>query len=70
MNGITFQYLIFLATQKCLSLQLMDVMTTYLYGLLDSDIYMKVPDGISISNANVEHSMYCAKLNKSLYGLK
>jgi hypothetical protein len=53
MNGITFQYLISLATKKRLSLQLMDVVTTYLYGSLDSDIYMKVPDGISVPNANV-----------------
>jgi hypothetical protein len=46
MNGITFRYLISLTIQKHLSLQLMDVMTAYLNGLLDSDIYMKVSDGI------------------------
>nr|ABA98007.1 retrotransposon protein, putative, Ty1-copia subclass [Oryza sativa Japonica Group] len=38
---------------------LMDVVTAYLYGSLDSDIYMKVPDGIDIPNQK-----------KSLYGLK
>jgi hypothetical protein len=43
MNGITFRYLISLAIQNHLSLQLMDVMTAYLYGSLDLDIYMKVP---------------------------
>jgi hypothetical protein len=48
----------------------MDVVTTYLYVSLDSDIYMKVPDGISIPNANVGRNMYCAKLDKSLYRLK
>jgi hypothetical protein len=53
MNGIIFQYLISLATKKHLSLQLMDVVTTYLYGSLDLDIYMKVPDGISVLNANI-----------------
>jgi hypothetical protein len=26
-------------------MQLMDVMVAYLYGLIDSDIYIKVPDG-------------------------
>jgi hypothetical protein len=70
MNGITFRYLISLATQKRMSLQLMDVVTTYLYESLDSDIYMKVPDRISVPNANVKRNMYCVKLNKSLYGLK
>jgi hypothetical protein len=70
MNGITFRYLISLATQKRLSLQLMDVVTVYLYGSLDLDIYMKVPDGISVPNINVGCNMYCVKLNKLLYGLK
>jgi hypothetical protein len=53
-----------------MSLQLMDVMTAYLYGSLDSDIYMKVLDGISISNEHVGRNIYCVKLNKSLYDLK
>jgi hypothetical protein len=70
MNGITFQYLISPTTQKCLSLQLMDVVTVYLYGSLDSDIYKKVSDRISVPNTNVGRNMYCVKLNKSLYGLK
>jgi hypothetical protein len=69
MNGITFRYLISLTTQKRLSLQLMHVMTAYLYGSLDLDIYMKVPDGISVPNVNVGRNMYCVKLNKSLYDL-
>jgi hypothetical protein len=70
MNGITFRYLISLATQKRLSLQLMDIVTTNLYESLDSGIYIKVHDGISIPNANVQCNMYCVKLNNSLYGLK
>jgi hypothetical protein len=48
----------------------MDVVTVYLYGSLDSDIYMKVSDGLSVPNANIGCNMYCVKLNKSLYGLK
>jgi hypothetical protein len=44
--------------------------TTYLYGSLDSDIYIKVPDGIFISNIHMNRNMYCVKLVKSLYGLK
>jgi hypothetical protein len=70
MNGITFRYLISLATQNRIYLQLMDVVTAYLYGSLDSDIYMIAHDGISVPNANVGCNMYCVKLNKSLYGLK
>jgi hypothetical protein len=70
MNGITFRYLIFLTIQNHLSLQLMDVVITYLYGSLNSDIYMKVPYGIPYSNINTNRNMYYVKLVKSLYGLK
>jgi hypothetical protein len=70
MNEITFQYLIYLTIQNYLSLQLMDVVVAYLYESLDSDIYMKVPDGISVLNLNTNCNMYYVKLAKSLYGLK
>ncbi len=70
MSGITFRYLISLVVQNRLFMQLMDVVTAYLYGSLDSDIYMKVPDGIDIPNQKVNRNMYCVKLQKSLYGLK
>jgi hypothetical protein len=70
MKIITFEYLISLAIQKHLSLQLMDVVTVYLYGSLDSDIYMKVPDEIFVPNMNSNHNMYCVKLIKSLHSLK
>jgi hypothetical protein len=39
----------------------MDVVTAYLYESLDLDIYMEVPDGISVLNANVGHNMYCVE---------
>jgi hypothetical protein len=48
----------------------MDVMTAYLYGSLDSDIYMKDLSGIFVSNMHANRNMYCVKLIKSLYGLK
>jgi hypothetical protein len=70
MTEITFGYLISQAIQKHLSLQLMDIMTAYLYGSLDSDIYMKVPGGIFVPNTNTNCNMYCVKLIKSLYDLK
>ena len=70
MSGITFRYLVSLVAQKGLSMHLMDVVTAYLYGSLDSDIYMKVPEGLDIPNKNHSRNMYCVKLQKSLYGLK
>ena len=44
MDVITFRYLISLVVSEKLNMQLMDVATTYLYGDLDTKIYMKVPD--------------------------
>ena len=43
MDAITFRYLIHLAVSERLEMHLMDVVTTYLYGSIDSDIYMKIP---------------------------
>jgi hypothetical protein len=40
----------------------MDVVTAYLYGSIDSDIYMKVSDGIHVPNTHGNHNMYCVKL--------
>jgi hypothetical protein len=70
MNGINFRYLISLAIKKHLSLELIDVVTAYLYGSLDSDIYMKVLDGIFVPNRCVNRNMYYVKLVKSMYDLK
>src|SRR5438128_8865140 len=70
MSEITFRYLISLVVKKGLSMHLMDVVTAYLYGSLDSDIYMKVLEGLEIPNKNHNRNMYCVKFQKSLYGLK
>jgi hypothetical protein len=70
MSGITFRYLISLAVQMNLYIQLMDVVTAYLYGSLDTDIYMKVCEGMKVPDPKADRKMYCVKLQKSLYGLK
>ena len=41
MDAITFQYLISLAVLEGLDMRLMDVVTSYLYGSLDANVYMK-----------------------------
>ena len=52
-------------------MKLMDVVTAYLYGSLDSDIYMKVPEGIPLPNQDRRNRhLYSVQLKKSLYGLK
>ena len=53
-------------------MNLMDVVTAYLYGSLDSDIYMKIPDGLKMPEAysSRPREIYSIKLQRSLYGLK
>ena len=67
-----FRYLISLAENMNLDMQLMDVLTTYLYGSLDAHIYMKIPNGFKILEIkeNENRNMYSVKLQRSLYGLK
>jgi hypothetical protein len=48
----------------------MDIVITYLYVSLDSDIYMKVSNGISVPSEHANHNMYCVNIDKSLYDLK
>lgn len=45
----------------------MDVSTAFLNGLLEEDIYMKIPDGLRVAHG--QDGMVC-KLHRSLYGLK
>lgn len=66
-----FRYLISMAAKLNLEMKLMDVVTAYLYGILDSDIYIKVPECIPVSNHDRANRNLCSvKLRKSLYGLK
>ena len=41
MDAITFRYLISLTVSEGLDMCLMDVITTYLYEFIDTDIHMK-----------------------------
>ena len=52
-------------------MRLMDVVTAYLYGSLENDIYMKIPEGFKVPEQTPNsREVYSVKLNKSLYGLK
>jgi hypothetical protein len=49
-------------SENRLSMQLMDVVIAYLRWSLDSDIYMKVPDRIDVSDPKAKRNMYYVKL--------
>ena len=68
MDAITFRNLICLTISKELNMRLMDVVTTYLYGSVDIDIYMKVPEGFKLPKATKPkpRNMYSIKLQRSI----
>ena len=72
MDAITFHFLISLAVSEELDMRLMDVINGYLYGSIDSDIHMKIPEGFKLLEAvsTKPRSMSSIKLQRSLYGLK
>ena len=72
MDVITFRYLIHLAVSEGLEMHLMDVVTTYLYGSIDSDIYMKIPEGFTLPEEKFSkpRGMYSIKFQRSFYRLK
>ena len=53
-------------------MRLIDVVTVYLYGSLDNNIYMKIPEGFKMPEASSlkPKELYSIKLQISLYGLK
>ena len=51
MDAITFQYLISLTVSEGLDMCLMDVITTYLYEFIDTNIHMKILKGFKLSEA-------------------
>ena len=63
MDAITFRFFISLVAKENLDMQLMDVVTTYLYGSLDNDIYMKILEGYKMPETYnpTSWSMYSIK---------
>ena len=53
-------------------MHLMNVVIAYLYGSIDTNIYMKIPKGFKLPEATnpKPRNMYSIKLKISLYGLK
>lgn len=55
-----------LSVQLDLNIIQFDVKTAFFYGVLEEEVYMKIPEGLDIPDSD---SLVC-KLNKSIYGLK
>ena len=64
--------MISLTVSKGVDMCLIDVVTTYLYGFIDIDIYMKISEGFKLPETTnpKPRNMYSIKLQRSLYVLK
>ena len=69
MDSITFLFLISLVVSEGLGMRLMDVITAYLYGSINNDIYMKIPEGFKLPEANntKPRNMCSIKLQQSIW---
>ena len=72
MDAGTFRYLLGLAVQYTLETQLLDVVTAYLYGPLDAQLYIRPPLGFlpQPPPEDTAGKFSRLKLQKALYGLK
>ena len=70
MDTIIFHFLISRTVSKKIEMCLMDIVTVYLYGSLDSNIHIKILDDVKIPEAYTPCNLFSIKLQKSLYGLK
>ena len=64
MDATTFCYLIYLAVSEELDMLLMDGVTSYLYGSIDTNVYMKIPKLFKLPEVmnSKPWSMYSIKL--------
>ena len=72
MDEITFRFSMNLAANKNLEMHLMYVVTTYLYGSLYTDIYMRISEGFKMPEplSSKPKELCEIKLQRSLYSLK
>ena len=63
MDAMTFLYLIGLVVHENLEIYLMEVVTAYLDGSLDNEIYIKVSEGLKLPEA-------CSSKSREMYSIR
>ena len=61
---MSYKALLAIAAALGLEIEQMDVKTAFLYGMIDHEIYVEQPHGMTNGTSNV------CKLRKAIYGLK
>lgn len=71
MDSTSFRYLLSLAVQLSLETHLLDVVTVYLYGDLDTELYIKPPPDFIPNLAPAQPGRFQGlRICKALYGFK
>ena len=74
LDMVTFRVLLWIAIILKFDISAMDVVTAYLYGKIDTKVYMECPPGLHLLPGIYEtfknFKGKCLLLNKGLYGLK
>jgi hypothetical protein len=69
MTTTTLRWLLAFAAANDMQVRQADIETAYLYGLIDVELYMRVPEGLRVEGEK-SLRLPCVRLHKSLYGLK
>jgi hypothetical protein len=69
MTMTTLRWLLAFAARNGMKIRQADVETAYLYGVIDVELYMRVPVGMRVEGEG-QFYLPCVKVHKSLYGLK
>ena len=68
-NDVTLRIILVMWIVKKWHAEIIDVETAFLYGDLEEEIYLKIPDGLQEIKGNADKNEDCLLLNHALYGL-
>ena len=68
-SEIAFRTILIMGLMYDWTFEIVDIKTAFLYGELEEEIYMKVPEGLSIFMGKEFSENECLILEKSIYGL-
>ena len=68
-SEIAFRTLLMMGLMYNWDFEIVDIETAFLYGELDEEIYMKMPEGLSMYQGKENDDSECLILDKSIYGL-
>jgi Reverse transcriptase (RNA-dependent DNA polymerase) len=69
-NDITFRIVLTLMVKNKWKSQVVDVTTAFLYGDMEEQVFMSMPEGLEYTEPDWDPNLHCAELKKTIYGTK